>query len=483
MSGPSWTGDTESPQSSVLGPQEGRRLRGNALRLGLTMQNSFPIPPPDAVKISLIMKSNWMSQPLSETDPQIAAALDDEARRQHEGLELIASENFVSEAVLEAMGSVFTNKYAEGYPGKRYYGGCEYADVVENLARDRARELFGAEYANVQPHAGSQANMAAYAAVLQPGDTILGLNLAHGGHLTHGHHLNFSGKTYRIVPYGVTKETETIDYDDLEKLAEKERPKLIIGGGSAYPRIIDFARMRQIADKVGALYLVDMAHFAGLVAGGVHPSPVPHAHIVTSTTHKTLRGPRAGMILSKQEFAAGIDKVVFPGMQGGPLVHIIAAKAVCFREALQPDFRDYARQVVANAKVLAETLAAEGFRIISGGTDTHLMLVDVFSKGMLGSEAEKALGEAGITVNKNAIPFDVNPPMKPSGIRIGTPALTTRGMKESEMRQVGHWISEALHNRTDAATLARIRKKVLELAEAFPLYPERRAKAQAEVRA
>ena len=316
--------------------------------------------------------------------------------------------------------------------------------------------------------------------MLQPGDTILGLNLAHGGHLTHGHHLNFSGKTYRIVPYGVTKETETIDYDDLEKLAEKERPKLIIGGGSAYPRIIDFARMRQIADKVGALYLVDMAHFAGLVAGGVHPSPVPHAHIVTTTTHKTLRGPRAGMILSKQEFAAAIDKVVFPGMQGGPLVHIIAAKAVSFQEAMQPEFRDYARQIVANAKVLAETLAAEGFRIISGGTDTHLMLVDVFSKGILGSEAEKALGEAAITVNKNAIPFDVNPPMKPSGIRIGTPALTTRGMKEEEMRQVGRWISEALHHRTEAAVLGKIRKQVLGLAEAFPLYPERRAKAQVE---
>ncbi len=422
--------------------------------------------------------NNKMSRPLYEADPDVAAAIDNETRRQHEGLELIASENFVSEAVLEAMGSVFTNKYAEGYPGKRYYGGCEFADVVENLARDRAKQLFGAEHANVQPHAGSQANMAAYAAVLQPGDTILGLNLAHGGHLTHGHHLNFSGKTYRIVPYGVTKETETIDYDDLEKLAEKERPKLIIGGGSAYPRIIDFVRMRQIADKVGALYLVDMAHFAGLVAGGVHPSPVPHAHIVTSTTHKTLRGPRAGMILSKQEFAAAIDKVVFPGMQGGPLMHIIAAKAVCFREALQPDFRDYARQVVANAKVLADTLAAEGFRTISGGTDTHLMLVDVFSKGMLGSEAEKALGEAGITVNKNAIPFDVNPPMKP----IGTPALTTRNMKEAEMRQVGRWIAEALNGRTDASVLGKIRRAVLELAEAFPLYSDRRAKAQAEVR-
>jgi glycine hydroxymethyltransferase len=422
-----------------------------------------------------------MSRPLFEADPDVAAAIDNETRRQHEGLELIASENFVSEAVLEAMGSVFTNKYAEGYPGKRYYGGCECADVVENLARDRAKQLFGAEHANVQPHSGSSANMEAYAAVLQPGDTVLGLNLAHGGHLTHGHHLNFSGKTYRIVPYGVTKETETIDYDDLEKLAEKERPKLIIGGGSAYPRIIDFARMRQIADKVGALYLVDMAHFAGLVAGGVHPSPVPHAQIVTTTTHKTLRGPRAGLILSKQEYAAAIDKVTFPGMQGGPLVHIIAAKAVCFREAMQPEFRDYARQIVANAKVLAETLAAEGFRIISGGTDTHLMLVDVFSKGMLGSEAEKALGDAGITVNKNAIPFDTNPPMKPSGIRIGTPALTTRGMKEPAMRRVGHWIAEVLNNRNDASALAKVRRNVLELGEAFPLYTERRERAHAGV--
>src|SRR6266478_3913193 len=323
------------------------------------------------------MKS--ISQPLFEVDPQIAAAIDNETRRQHEGLELIASENFVSEAVLEAAGSVFTNKYAEGYPGKRYYGGCEFTDVVEDLARERAKKLFGAEYANLQPHAG---------------DIILVLNLAHGGHLTHGHHLNFSGKTYKIVPYGVTQETETIDYDQLERLAETERPKMIIGGGSAYPRIIDFARMRQIADKVGALFLVDMAHFAGLVAGVAHPSPVPHAHIVTSTTHKTLRGPRSGILLSKEEFAAAIDKVVFPGMQGGPLVHIMAAKAICFQEAMQPEFRDYAKQVVANAKVLAETLAAEGFRIISGGTDTHLMLVDVFSKGMLGSEAEKALGEA-----------------------------------------------------------------------------------------
>jgi glycine hydroxymethyltransferase len=423
-----------------------------------------------------------MYMPLYENDPQIAAAVDNEERRQHEGLELIASENFVSEAVLEAAGSVFTNKYAEGYPGKRYYGGCEFADIVENLARDRAKQLFGAEHANVQPHAGSQANMEAYASVLQPGDIILGLNLAHGGHLTHGHHLNFSGKTYKIIPYGVTQETETIDYDALERIAEQERPKLIIGGGSAYPRTIDFARMRQIADKVGALFLVDMAHFAGLVAGGAHPSPVPHAHIVTSTTHKTLRGPRSGMILSKAEFGAAIDKVVFPGMQGGPLVHIMAAKAVCFLEAMQPEFREYAAQVVANARVLAQTLAEEGFRIISGGTDTHLMLVDVFSKGMLGSEAEKALGDAGITVNKNAIPFDKNPPMKPSGVRIGTPALTTRGMKEAEMRQVGRWIAEVLLHRADASVASKVRGQVLELCEAFPLYAERRAKAQAEVR-
>jgi glycine hydroxymethyltransferase len=428
-------------------------------------------------------KNDSMSRPLAETDPDIAAAIDNEVRRQHEGLELIASENFVSEAVLEATGSVFTNKYAEGYPGKRYYGGCEYADVVENLARDRAKALFGAEHANVQPHAGSQANMGAFFAVLKPGDTILGLNLAHGGHLTHGHHLNFSGKTYKVIPYGVTKQSETIDYDELEHIAKNENPKLIIGGGSAYARIIDFPRMRQIADKVGALYLVDMAHFAGLVAGGVHPSPVPHAHIVTSTTHKTLRGPRAGMILSKAEFAAAIDKVVFPGIQGGPLVHIIAAKAVCFLEAMQPAFKHYAAQTVRNAQALAKALAAEGFRIISGGTDTHLMLVDVFSQGMLGSDAEKALGEAGITVNKNAIPFDVNPPLKPSGIRLGTPALTTRGMGENQMQQVGKWIAEALHQRTDAAVLTRIRKQVLELAEQFPLYATRRARATTTARA
>ena len=418
-----------------------------------------------------------MSRPLSEADPEIGRAVENEAQRQHEGLELIASENFVSQAVLQAAGSVFTNKYAEGYPGKRYYGGCEFTDVVETLARERAKKLFAAEHANVQPHSGSQANMAAYMSLLQPGDSILGLNLAHGGHLTHGHPLNFSGKMYKIIPYGVRKDSETIDYDELEQTAERERPKLIVGGGSAYSRIIDFARMRQIADKVGAKYMVDMAHFAGLVAGGVHPSPVPHCQIVTTTTHKTLRGPRAGMVLCTQEFAATVDKVVFPGIQGGPLVHIVAAKAVCFLEALQPAFKEYARQVVANAKVLAQKMMDEGFRVISGGTDTHLFLMDVFSKGMLGSEAETALGDAGITVNKNAIPFDTNPPLKPSGIRIGTPALTTRGMKEPEMVQVGAWVAEALNNRKDAQVLSRIKRQVQELAEAFPLYPELRERA------
>jgi glycine hydroxymethyltransferase len=414
--------------------------------------------------------SDRLTLTLADSDPAIADAIDHEVRRQHEGLEMIASENFVSRAVLEAAGSVFTNKYAEGYPGKRYYGGCEYADVVENLARDRAKELFGAEHANVQPHSGSQANAAAYMSVLNPGDTILGLDLAHGGHLTHGHKLNFSGKLYKVASYGVQRESEVIDYDELERTAEREQPKLIIGGGSAYPRIFDFARMRQIADKVGALLLIDMAHFSGLVAGGAHPSPIPHAHIVTTTTHKTLRGPRAGLILSQQQFAAGIDRCVFPGQQGGPLVHIIAAKAVAFREALRPEFREYAKQVVINAKALAATLAEEGFRVISGGTDTHVLLIDVFAKGMFGSEAETALHEAGITVNKNAIPFDGNPPMKPSGVRIGTPALTTRGMKEAEMRVVGKWIAEALAERANPPALRRIRGQVLELAEQFPLY-------------
>ena len=407
---------------------------------------------------------------LSAADPDVAQQIASEVNRQHEGLEMIASENFVSRAVLEAAGTVFTNKYAEGYPGKRYYGGCEHADVVENIARDRAKQLFGAEHVNVQPHSGSQANAAAYMTLLQPGDCLLGLDLAHGGHLTHGHKLNFSGKLYRIVGYQVRKDTEVVDYDELESIALREKPKVIVGGGSAYPRQFDFPRMRAIADKVGAYLMIDMAHFAGLVAGGVHPSPVPHAHIVTTTTHKTLRGPRAGMILCRQDLAASVDRSVFPGQQGGPLMHIVAAKAVALKEALQPEFGVYAKQVVANAKVLAQALAAEGYRIISGGTDTHLMLVDVFQKGILGSEAEHALGEAGITVNKNAIPYDTNPPMKPSGIRIGTPALTTRGMKEDEMRTIGEWIADALEHRADPAKLAKIRGQVRELADQFPLY-------------
>ncbi|HSY69569.1 MAG TPA: serine hydroxymethyltransferase [Edaphobacter sp.] len=411
-----------------------------------------------------------LNAPLATSDPEIAAQIENEVKRQHEGLEMIASENFVSRAVLEAAGTVFTNKYAEGYPGKRYYGGCEYADIVEDLARTRAKQLFQAEHVNVQPHSGSQANAAAYMTLLSPGDCILGLDLAHGGHLTHGHKLNFSGKLYRIVGYQVRRDTETIDYDELEATALREKPKVIVGGGSAYPRQFDFARMRAIADKVGASLMVDMAHFAGLVAGGVHPSPVPHAHVVTTTTHKTLRGPRAGLILCRQELAAGIDRSVFPGQQGGPLVHIVAAKAVAFKEALQPEFASYAQQVVTNAKVLADAIGAEGYRIVSGGTDTHVMLIDVFQKGMLGSEAEVALGEAGITVNKNAIPYDTNPPMKPSGIRIGTPALTTRGMKEPEMRVIAGWIAQALEGRNDAAKLTQIRHQVLEMAEKFPLY-------------
>jgi glycine hydroxymethyltransferase len=411
-----------------------------------------------------------LNAPLAIADPEIARQIQNEVLRQHQGLELIASENFVSRAVLEAAGTVFTNKYAEGYPGKRYYGGCEFADAVETVARDRARQLFAADHVNVQPHSGSQANAAAYMTLLTPGDTILGLDLAHGGHLTHGHKLNFSGKLYRVVGYQVRRDTETIDYDELELIATREKPKVIIGGGSAYPRQFDFPRMRAIADKVGAYFLVDMAHFAGLVAGGVHPSPVPHAHVVTTTTHKTLRGPRSGMILCRQEFAASIDRSVFPGQQGGPLMHIVAAKAVAFREALDPGFAGYAQQVVSNAKVLAQAIAEEGYRIISGGTDTHLILIDVFQRGILGSEAEHALGEAGITVNKNAIPYDTNPPMKPSGVRIGTPALTTRGMKEAEMHRIAKWIAAALEHRSDQAKLEKIRAEVREMAEQFPLY-------------
>jgi glycine hydroxymethyltransferase len=416
-----------------------------------------------------------MSLTLAQADPEVAAALDQETLRQHEGLEMIASENFVSEAVLEAAGSIFTNKYAEGYPGRRYYGGCEYADVVENLARDRARQIFGGEHINVQPHSGSQANASAFAAVLQPGDTILGLDLSHGGHLTHGHRLSFSGKLYRTTFYHVRRDTETIDYDEMEAVAIQEKPKVIIGGGSAYPRLWDFARMRQIADKVGAVYIFDMAHIAGLVAGGVHPSPVPHTQITTTTTHKTLRGPRAGLIISTQDLATAIDKAVFPGQQGGPLVHIVAAKAVAFAEALRPEFRDYAAQIVSNAKVLGEALSAAGYRLVSGGTDNHLLLVDVFEKGIVGSEAELALGKAGITVNKNSIPWDTNPPLKPSGIRVGTPALTTRGMKEAEMRTIASWITKALEQRGDDAALARIRGEVAEMANRFPLYAWRRA--------
>jgi glycine hydroxymethyltransferase len=418
-----------------------------------------------------------MSLSLAQADPDVAAALAHETLRQHEGLEMIASENFVSEAVLEAAGSIFTNKYAEGYPGRRYYGGCEYADVVENLARDRAKQIFGAEHANVQPHSGSQANASAYAAVIKPGDAILGLDLSHGGHLTHGHKLSFSGKLYRPTFYHVRRDTELIDYDEMEATAVREQPKAIIGGGSAYPRMWDFARMRQIADKVGAVYIFDMAHIAGLVAGGVHPSPVPHAHITTTTTHKTLRGPRSGLILCGADLAAAVDKAVFPGQQGGPLVHIVAAKAVAFGEALRPEFKTYAAQIVANAKVLGDALQQAGYRLVSGGTDNHLLLVDVFEKGIYGSEAEVALGKAGITVNKNTIPYDVNPPLKPSGIRVGTPALTTRGMKEPEMRLIGAWIAKALEQRNDDAALERIRGEVAELANQFPLYAWRRTPA------
>jgi glycine hydroxymethyltransferase len=416
-----------------------------------------------------------MARPLAEVDPEIFDMIGKETERQHSRLELIASENFTSEAVLQAAGSVFTNKYAEGYPGKRYYGGCEYTDVVENLARDRAKSLFGAEYANVQPHSGSQANQAAYAAVLNPGDTILGMNLAHGGHLTHGHPLNFSGKTYKIVPYGVRKDDEQIDYDELARLAAEHKPKLIVAGGSAYPRTLDFARFRQIADSVGAIFLVDMAHISGLVASGTHPNPCDHADIVTSTTHKTLRGPRSGLILAKEKYGAAIDKSVFPGAQGGPLVHIIAAKAICFREAATPEFVAYSRQVIANAKALAENLASAGFRIVSGGTDTHLMLVDVFAKGVRGKEAEKALDDAYITANKNAIPFDTNPPLNPSGMRFGSPAVTTRGFSEKEMREVGSLITRVLENAGSEEVQAEVRRRVGELTAAFPLYAWRRA--------
>jgi glycine hydroxymethyltransferase len=421
-------------------------------------------------KLKQMTDQDRMARPLSQVDSDIYDAIQHEVERQHGRLELIASENFTSEAVLEATGSVFTNKYAEGYPAKRYYGGCEFADVVENLARERALKLFGAEYTNVQPHSGSSANQAAYAAVLQPGDTILGMNLAHGGHLTHGHPLNFSGKTYHVVPYGVRRDDERIDYDELAKLAAEHRPKMIIAGGSAYPRIIDFQRFRVIADSVGAIFLVDMAHFSGLVAAGLYPNPCKYADIVTSTTHKTLRGPRSGMILARAQYAAAIDKVVFPGFQGGPLMHVIAAKAVCFLEAMTPEFVSYQKQVIVNAQALAASLEQEGFRIVSGGTDTHLLLVDVFAKGVRGKEAEKALDEAYITVNKNAIPFDQNPPLNPSGVRLGSPAVTTRGFGAPEMREVGGLIAEVLNHITSPETLSSVRRRVTHLAERYPLY-------------
>jgi glycine hydroxymethyltransferase len=411
-----------------------------------------------------------MARPLIDVDPEIFDAIRKETERQNSRLELIASENFTSEAVLEATGSVFTNKYAEGYPGKRYYGGCEHADVVENLARDRAKQLFHAEYANVQPHSGSQANQAAYSAVISPGDTVLGMNLSHGGHLTHGHPLNFSGKTYKIVPYGVSREDERIDYGELARLAEEHKPKLIIAGGSAYPRIIDFARFRQIADSAGAVFLVDMAHFSGLVAAGLHPNPCEYADIVTSTTHKTLRGPRSGLILAKEKFGPAIDKVVFPGVQGGPLVHVIAAKAVCFKEAMAAEFVTYQKQVIANAQSLADGLRREGFRLVSGGTDTHVMLADVFAKGVRGKEAEAALDRAHITANKNTIPFDLNPPLNPSGMRFGSPAVTTRGFREAEMREVAALIARVLENVSNEDVLAEVRGRVAALTTRFPLY-------------
>jgi len=413
-----------------------------------------------------------MQRSLAETDPEIAAAIRNELHRQSEGIELIASENSVSSAILEAAGSVLTNKYAEGYPGRRYYGGCEFVDVAESLAIARAKQLFGAEHANVQPHSGAQANMAVYFATVKPGDTVLGMNLAHGGHLTHGHPLNFSGLHYRIVPYGVRRDDERIDYDEAERLALEHKPKLIILGASAYPRFIDFERMAKVAQAVGALLMVDMAHVAGLVATGLHPTPVPYADFVTSTTHKTLRGPRSGLVLCREKWAKDLDRSVFPGVQGGPLMHIVAAKAVCFKEAMEPTFKDYQLQTLANARQLAAALSAQGFRLVSGGTDNHLMLVDVFSKGITGKAAEAALGKAGITVNKNAIPFDQNPPMVASGIRIGTPAVTTRGMRETEMDQLAELIARVLAAPDDDRAIATVKSEVERLTRRFPLYPQ-----------
>src|SRR5258708_205377 len=417
--------------------------------------------------------SRHMNRPLQEVDRDIAEVLREEGRRQGTGLELIPSENFVSEAVVEAMGSVFTNKYAEGYPGKRYYGGCEVTDKAEQLAIDRAKALFGAEHANVQSHSGTQANVSVYMSALQPGDTVLGMNLAHGGHLTHGHPLNFSGKMYKFIPYGVSKETETIDYDELGRLAEEHKPKMIVAGASAYSRIIDFPRMAEIARKASALFFVDMAHIAGLVAGGMHPSPVPHADFVSTTTHKTLRGPRGGLVMCKQQFAKELDRITFPGTQGGPLMHIIAAKAVCLKEAADPGFRDYARQIVANAQRLAAEISQAGFRIVSGGTDNHLFLIDLYSRGITGKYAQPALDRAGLTVHKHSIPFDPTPPMTAGGIRLGTPAITTRGMRESEMARIAAWIAEVLSHLGDSAREQRVRAEVAEFAAQFPLYTRR----------
>jgi len=416
-----------------------------------------------------------MNQALWQVDPEVAEALRAEAARQAGTLELIASENFVSEAVLEAMGSVFTNKYAEGYPGKRYYGGCQFADVVEDLARNRLKALFGAEHANVQPHSGAQANMAVYLTALQPGDTVLGMDLAHGGHLTHGHPLNFSGMTYKFVPYGVAKGTETIDYDALEALANEHKPKMIVVGASAYPRIIDFERVGGIARAVGATVMADIAHIAGLIVAGLHPNPVPHCEFITSTTHKTLRGPRAGLIMCKKEWAQKIDKLTFPGVQGGPHIHIIAAKAVAFHEAARPEFAAYQRRILQNAQALSAAVAAEGFRLVSGGTDNHLFLVDVACRGMMGRTAERALENVSITVNKNAIPWDPYPPLKAGGIRVGTPAVTTRGMGVEEMREIGHWIGQILSQPENESLQAEVRAQVAAMCARFPLYQARQA--------
>lgn len=427
--------------------------------------------------------NDFFTANISQVDPLISNAIDDEVRRQTDGLELIASENFVSEAVLQTMGTVFTNKYAEGYPGKRYYGGCEFADVVETLAIDRAKEIFGAEHANVQPHSGAQANMAVLLAALDHGDQILGMNLSHGGHLTHGHPLNFSGINYKVADYGVNKDTEQIDYDELQKIAETSKPKLLICGASAYPRTIDFERIGEIARSVGAKVMADIAHIAGLVATGLHPSPVPHCEYVTTTTHKTLRGPRGGLILCREEFAADVNRSVFPGVQGGPLVHIIAAKAVSFGEALHDDFKAYQQQIIDNAKVLAETLANAGLRIVSGGTDNHLLLVDVFmgGKGITGKIAEKALEDVHITVNKNTIPFDTNKPFVASGIRIGTPALTTRGMKEPEMKLIGEMIATVILEPESDEVKAKVKQDVAEITAKFPMYPGRLVAKRSDV--